>query len=65
MPGGTAEAWQHLEPIWTAIAAKVDPHTGKPLEGSTRQAGRRWLQLHGVYRAEWGRALRQNGTQRY
>ena len=34
MPGGTAEAWQHLEPIWTAIAAKVDPHTGKPLEGA-------------------------------
>ena len=34
MPGGTPEAWQHLEPIWTAIAAKVDPDTGKPLEGA-------------------------------
>jgi 6-phosphogluconate dehydrogenase len=34
MPGGTPEAWQHLEPIWTAIAAKVDPETGKPLEGA-------------------------------
>ena len=34
MPGGTPEAWQHLEPIWTAIAAKVDPETGKPLAGA-------------------------------
>ena len=34
MPGGKAEAWKHLEPIWTAIAAKVDPVTGKPLEGA-------------------------------
>jgi len=34
MPGGTPEAWTHLEPIWKAIAAKVDPATGKPLEGA-------------------------------
>lgn len=32
MPGGSPEAWQHLKPIWTAIAAKVDPVTGKPFE---------------------------------
>jgi 6-phosphogluconate dehydrogenase len=34
MPGGSPEAWTHLEPIWKAIAAKVDPDTGKPLEGA-------------------------------
>jgi 6-phosphogluconate dehydrogenase len=34
MPGGTVEAWKELEPIWKAIAAKVDPKTGKPLEGA-------------------------------
>ncbi len=34
MPGGDPEAWSHLEPIWKAIAAKVDPETGKPLEGA-------------------------------
>jgi 6-phosphogluconate dehydrogenase len=32
MPGGDAAAWKHLEPIWNAIAAKVDPTTGKPIE---------------------------------
>ena len=32
MPGGTKEAWASLRPIWTSIAAKVDPGTGKPLE---------------------------------
>lgn len=35
MPGGNAEAWQHLEPIWKAIAAKVDPQTGKAIETAT------------------------------
>jgi 6-phosphogluconate dehydrogenase len=35
MPGGSKEAWSHLEPIWKAIAAKVDPETGKPLEGAS------------------------------
>ncbi|MGB0290217.1 MAG: NADP-dependent phosphogluconate dehydrogenase [Opitutales bacterium] len=34
MPGGSPEAWEYLEPIWKAIAAKVDPDTGKPLEGA-------------------------------
>jgi 6-phosphogluconate dehydrogenase len=32
MPGGDPASWQHLEPIWKAIAAKVDPATGKPIE---------------------------------
>jgi 6-phosphogluconate dehydrogenase len=32
MPGGDAQAWRHLEPIWKAIAAKVDPETGKAIE---------------------------------
>ena len=34
MPGGDPDAWTTLEPIWKAIAAKVDPDTGKPLEGA-------------------------------
>ncbi|MEX2218723.1 MAG: NADP-dependent phosphogluconate dehydrogenase [Phycisphaerales bacterium] len=34
MPGGELGAWKELEPIWTAIAAKVDPKTGKPLGGA-------------------------------
>ncbi|HEY8516482.1 MAG TPA: NADP-dependent phosphogluconate dehydrogenase [Candidatus Binatia bacterium] len=34
MPGGAFEAWQEIEPIWTAIAAKVDEKTGKPLTGA-------------------------------
>jgi 6-phosphogluconate dehydrogenase len=32
MPGGDPDAWQALKPIWEAIAAKVDPKTGKPYE---------------------------------
>ena len=32
MPGGSTEAWASLKPIWEAIAAKVDPETGKPFE---------------------------------
>jgi 6-phosphogluconate dehydrogenase len=32
MPGGDPAAWQHLRPIWEAIAAKVDPATGKAIE---------------------------------
>jgi 6-phosphogluconate dehydrogenase len=32
MPGGSIDAWTHLEPIWKAIAAKVDTDTGKPIE---------------------------------
>ncbi|WP_421781674.1 NADP-dependent phosphogluconate dehydrogenase [Kiloniella litopenaei] len=34
MPGGAPEAWNELKPIWKAIAAKVDPTSGKPLEGA-------------------------------
>lgn len=32
MPGGDPGSWQHLKPIWEAVAAKVDAKTGKPLE---------------------------------
>jgi 6-phosphogluconate dehydrogenase len=32
MPGGHPESWKHLQPIWEAIAAKVDGKTGEPLE---------------------------------
>jgi 6-phosphogluconate dehydrogenase len=34
MPGGDPAAFQELEPIWNAIAAKVDAQTGKPLSGA-------------------------------
>lgn len=34
MPGGAPEAWKHLEPVWKAIAAKVDEKTGKPIDGA-------------------------------
>ena len=34
MPGGAPESWQELKPVWDAIAAKVDPDNGKPLEGA-------------------------------
>jgi len=34
MPGGDPEAWERLRPFWEAIAAKVDPRTGKPIEGA-------------------------------
>lgn len=34
MPGGDKESWKELEPIWLAVAAKVDAETGKPLEGA-------------------------------
>jgi len=32
MPGGDPDSWQHLKPIWEAVAAKVDEKTGKPIE---------------------------------
>jgi 6-phosphogluconate dehydrogenase len=35
MPGGDLAAWKELEPIWKAVAAKVDATTGKPLMGAT------------------------------
>jgi len=31
MPSGSPDAWIKIKPIWEAIAAKVDPKTGKPL----------------------------------
>jgi 6-phosphogluconate dehydrogenase len=34
MPSGTPQAWKSLEPIWRDIASKIDPKTGKPIEGS-------------------------------
>jgi 6-phosphogluconate dehydrogenase len=34
MPGGDLGAWNELKPIWEAVAAKVDPKTGKPLTGA-------------------------------
>ena len=34
MPGGDREGWRALEPIWAAIAAKVDGATGRPIEGA-------------------------------
>ena len=33
MPGGDREAYSQIEPVWNAIAAKVDPVTGKELKG--------------------------------
>jgi 6-phosphogluconate dehydrogenase len=35
MPGGDQAAFEHIRPIWEAIAAKVDDATGKPLMGAT------------------------------
>ncbi len=35
MPGGSPEAYREVEPVWTAIAAKVDATTGKPLGGGS------------------------------
>lgn len=32
MPSGSLKAWQRIEPIWRAIAAKVDAKTGLPIE---------------------------------
>jgi len=36
MPGGDKAAWELIKPIWTAVAAKVNPKTGKPLVGAKR-----------------------------
>ncbi|MDD2765094.1 MAG: NADP-dependent phosphogluconate dehydrogenase [Opitutaceae bacterium] len=38
MPGGDPAAYRELEPIWNAIAAKVDAKTGRPIPGA--QPGR-------------------------
>ena len=32
MPSGDRYAWTRIEPVWQAIAAKVDPATGKAIE---------------------------------
>ncbi|WP_199611646.1 NADP-dependent phosphogluconate dehydrogenase [Flocculibacter collagenilyticus] len=32
MPSGDPYAWTRIKPVWQAIAAKVDPKTGKPIE---------------------------------
>jgi 6-phosphogluconate dehydrogenase len=32
MPSGSPYAWARIKPIWTAIAAKVDATTGKPID---------------------------------
>ncbi|QQX78950.1 NADP-dependent phosphogluconate dehydrogenase [Shewanella sp. KX20019] len=32
MPSGSLTAWDRIEPIWSAIAAKVDAKTGLPIE---------------------------------
>ncbi len=32
MPSGDPYAWTRIEPMWRAIAAKVDPTTGRPIE---------------------------------
>jgi 6-phosphogluconate dehydrogenase len=32
MPSGSRYAWSRIKPIWSAIAAKVDGNTGKPME---------------------------------
>ncbi|MDP4528655.1 NADP-dependent phosphogluconate dehydrogenase [Alkalimonas delamerensis] len=32
MPSGDPYAWTRIKPVWQAIAAKVDPASGKPIE---------------------------------
>ncbi len=34
MPGGSVAGWRVLRPVWRAIAAKVDPRTGRQIEGA-------------------------------
>jgi len=34
MPGGKESAYKELQPVWEAVAAKVDAKTGKPLMGA-------------------------------
>ena len=65
MPGGHPASWEHLRPIWEAIAAKVDPKTGKPLEGcGARQARHRRRAVHHVHRPQRRGPLREDGPQR-
>jgi 6-phosphogluconate dehydrogenase len=39
MPGGDHHAWQRLRPIWEAIAAKVDPATGREIPKGVASSG--------------------------
>jgi 6-phosphogluconate dehydrogenase len=34
MPGGSAEGWRAIRPVWRAIAARVDRRTGRPIAGA-------------------------------
>jgi 6-phosphogluconate dehydrogenase len=66
MPGGDKESWNELKPIWTAIAAKVDRKTGRPLTGrQARPADQGRRALHHVHRRERRRPLREDGAQRH
>lgn len=35
MPSGDRQAWDRIEPVWHAVAAKVDAKSGKPIETFT------------------------------
>ncbi len=35
MAGGTRYAWDQIKDVWMAISAKVDPQSGKPMEGGS------------------------------
>jgi 6-phosphogluconate dehydrogenase len=35
MPSGDRQAWERIEPVWHAVAAKVDAKSGKPIETFT------------------------------
>ena len=35
MAGGTRYAWDQIKDVWMAISAKVDPQSGKPIEGGS------------------------------
>jgi 6-phosphogluconate dehydrogenase len=64
MPGGDPNSWAELEPIWKAIAPRVDADTGKP-SSAAPQTHRRRCAVHRLYRAEQGGAFCQDGAQRY
>ncbi|GGO75303.1 NADP-dependent phosphogluconate dehydrogenase [Bowmanella pacifica] len=34
MPSGDPYAWTRIKPVWEAVAAKVDPASGKPIESN-------------------------------
>ena len=66
MPGGTREAWELIKPVWTKIAAKVDPKTGKQYldaaRGGPRRAGA--IACTAYIGPGGARALCQDGAQR-